>query len=229
MRLQISSGLEFTERMAGFVALAKGMDYEQAADAGEAAGSEFSFTLTVGVENIDAFVKDAEHTGTIIGTVHCPAISPEPLDVVSGRFNLMRPDASRVETRRFDYVMEMHARDGEVYDFNGYKVVRGDEHGMDLWKDTTTLFVDITRRGPGGDAGAGSTAGASPGAGTDSEVVRGILRIKPTDFARQMTTMHATGGGDIADKVQAVARFGMLFASTLFDVYGGILAPARPF
>ncbi len=206
-------GVEFTERMAGFIAPSSSEDFAEAAARGEAAGNAFSFTLTVQVADIDVFVADRNHSGRIVGTVDCPALSPEPMDVVAGNFNLMRPDPDRVETRRFDYNMEIHDRDGQVYDFKGYKIVRGDKMGADLWNDTTTLYVEVAPRG----------------VAAQSEIARGILTIAPLDFARQLTTMRAIGGEGPLDKAKAVAQFGLVFAGALFGVYGAMVAPIKRF
>lgn len=204
-------GIEFTERMAGYIAMSSDADYAAAARAGAAVGTDFSFTLTIHVDNIDAFATDASHEAVITGTAQCAALSPEPLDVMSGRFNLMREDMDRVDTRRFDYVMQLHARDGEVYDFKGFKLVRDDVAGADLWSDTTTLFVEITK----------------PGEEAKGQAVRGVLEIAPADFSRQMTTMKVHGAVTPADRFKAVAGFGKLFAGALYDVYGGVLASPK--
>ena len=206
-------GIEFTERMAGFVAMAADNDYAAAARRGADDGTSFSFIVTIRIDNIDLFEDDPERQGALSGTVYCPALSPEPIDVVGGRFNLMCVDRERVETRRFDYTMELHARDGEIYDFRGFKIVHSDIAGADLWADTTRLYVDITQRGNE----------------ADGEVVRGVLEISPVDFSRQLTTMKAIGGNRPEERFAALARFGALFAGTLFDVYGGLLAPAERF
>ena len=46
----------------------------------------------------------------------------------------------------------------------------------------------------------------------------GVLRIKPLDFAKQMTTFRTTGPGGAA----AVAAFGQLFLGQLWDTYAGL-------
>ena len=48
----------------------------------------------------------------------------------------------------------------------------------------------------------------------------GVLRIKPLDFAKQMTTFRTTGPGGPA----AVSAFGRLFLGQLWDTYAA-LAP----
>ncbi|HRD78202.1 MAG TPA: GMC oxidoreductase, partial [Hyphomicrobiaceae bacterium] len=202
------AGVEFTERMAGFLSTASA-DYQSGMAAGKSAGTEFAFTATIRVDDIARFESDPEHAGRISGTALCPQLSADPLDIADGRFNLMRPDPTRVETRRFDYQMQLISRDGRRFRFAGHKVVRADAGVTDLWRDTTTLFVDLVE-----ETGTGATA-------------KGILTIAATDFARQLTTLKGTGGGSIKERLSAVGRFGGVFAGTLFDVYGGLAAPLK--
>ncbi len=205
-------GLEFTERMAGFVSKEPGADYQTAHDDGKTLGNDFAFTLTIRMENVDHFIDDPSHTGHIVGSVECPALSPEPLDVYDGSFNLMHQDMDKVETRRFDYKMVLSARDGTDYRFHGYKIVRNDK-GIDIWADTTTLYVDIWRIDNG----------------VDAPFARGVLHIKPSDFQMQMRTLRPFNGTGEKDRLAAVAKFGALFAGSLYDVFGGVLAPTRRF
>ena len=60
----------------------------------------------------------------------------------------MRVDEEAVETKRFDYRFSLGARDGSEYYFEGYKVVRSDAE-LDLWRDTTRLYVDIGKGAQG--------------------------------------------------------------------------------
>ena len=112
-------GVEFTERMAGFVSTSVTDSPEAGAEHGRVTESPLSFTLTILVEDIDRFVEDAGHTGTMVGSVECPALSPEPMDVSDGVFNLMRLDGASVDTRQFNYNMTLVARDGSEYRFEG--------------------------------------------------------------------------------------------------------------
>jgi cholesterol oxidase len=201
------AGVEFTERMAGYISPAVTLPHETAARRGEEAGTAFSFTVTVLIDDVDRFVDEKEHRGRIIGSVDCPSLSPEPLEIFDGVFNLMRVDEAAVETKRFDYRFSFGARDGSEYYFEGHKVVRSDAE-LDLWRDTTRLYVDI---------GKGATAQLG-------HVARGMLEIAPNDFYVQMQTLKGTGGQDAADRLRAVAKFGRFFSRELFDTYGGVLA-----
>ncbi|MGE4149979.1 MAG: GMC family oxidoreductase N-terminal domain-containing protein [Hyphomicrobiaceae bacterium] len=202
-------GVEFTERMSGYISRAVHTDYDHAAQQGRQAAQAFSFTVTIRIDDIERFESDPAHTGELIGTAECGILSNEPLDISSGQFNLMRPDPAAVETRRFDYRMTLTDKAGQSYLLHGFKLVRADRP-LDLWKDTTTLFVDIFQF-PSGDG--------------DTPLARGELTIATADFARQMTTLKGTGGRDAVARLAGVRRFGLLFAGTLFDVYGGIFRP----
>ncbi len=79
----------------------------------------------------------------------------------------MRIDEAAVETKRFDYRFSLGARDGSEYYFEGHKVVSSDAD-LDLWRDTTRLFVDIGK-GAKGQLG---------------HVARGMLEIAPARFLR---------------------------------------------
>jgi cholesterol oxidase len=202
-----SAGVEFTERMAGYVS-DRGADHAEAAAAGKAAGTSFSFTVTVHIADIDRFLQDPLYAGTISGTAMCPALSAEPLDVSDGKFHLMRRSDEAVETRLFEYLMTLATRDGRSISFKGVKYVH-DDHRLDLIEDTTTLFVELTETPNGASA------------------ARGVLRILPADFAKQVRTIKGTGGSSPTDRLAATAKFGAVFAGQLFDVYGDVFAPVR--
>jgi len=192
-------GVEFTERMSGTVA-----------------GGSFDFVLTIAPDDVKRFVAEPEHDAPMTGTVSAPAISPDPLSVSEGTFNLFTVDAEAAETRTMEYRMKLTAEDGRELWFHGYKLIH-DDKGFDLWADTTTLYVTLF-----------------DGPSEDSPVLgKGILRITPTDFMRQMTTMRATNARG-RKALEATAEFGKFFAGALFETYGGIFAgdselrPAAP-
>ncbi len=182
-------GVEFTERMSGTVG-----------------GGGFDFVLTIAPDDVKRFVAEPEHEAPMTGTVSAPAISPDPLSVSEGTFNLFTVDAAAPETRTMEYRMKLTAEEGRELWFHGYKLIH-DDKGFDLWDDTTTLYVTLFD-GPGED---------SPIAG------KGILRITPTDFMRQLTTMRATNARG-RNALEAQAEFGKFFAGALFETYGGIFA-----
>ena len=92
------------------------------------------------------------------------------------------------------------ADDGRRFRFEGHKVLH-DRFGLDLWSDTTTLYVTISD-----EAG--------------EPVVGGVMRIAPADFARQLTTLQVTGVDGRAERLRWKGRFGKRFFRSLTNVYG---------
>jgi len=200
-------GIEFTERMAGFVSTGVTDDYEKGAEEAESAGRALDFVLTIHTDDVERFVAEPEHEARMDGTVRAPGLSPDPLAVSEASFNLFTEDPEHVATRTMQYRMKLSAEDGREYWFHGFKVIH-DDRGLDLWSDTTTLYVTLY-----------------DGPGEDSPVLgKGILRIAPTDFMRQLTTMRATEATGEKQALEAKAKFGRFFAGALVDTYGGIFS-----
>ncbi len=196
-------GIEFTETMRGFVSTVVTDDYEAAARQGEQDDSSFAFTLTVVSDDLDRMLADPAHEARMLGTVTAPALSPEPITVVGGAFNLLVDDPERVEGRAMRYRMQLVTEEGRRYWFTGFKTI-DDDRGLDLWRDTTTLYVTVreTEAGP--------------------PLAKGVLTIHPQDFMIQMTTLKVPGAQDARQRLEATARFGRFFSGALFDVYGGV-------
>ena len=203
-------GVQFTETMRGFWTPDPNVDFKQGAERGRQKGEIVEFTLTVTVDDLDAIIADPRTPGRMQGTVTAPALSKTPLTVDAGDFRLFVRDTTNVATRRMEYEMDMRAADGQVYHLSGYKVLCHDRP-LDMWPDTTTLYVTITR-GPGGQGGMGAVLG------------RGIITIRVDDFSRQMTTVRAVNVTDFFRKAEVVTRFGLYFNKIVNEIYGGLLA-----
>ena len=200
-----AAGVTFTERMAGYFAPAPALPYETAAQRGRESDTPLSFTVTVEIDDVKKFMDDKAHKGRLMGTVECPSLSNEPMDIYDGQFNLMRADAAAVETKRFEYRFAFADRQGNAYRFDGHKVVRQDA-GADVWRDTTRLYVDVAK----GDQGQLGPFG------------RALLTIAPEDFARQMQTLKGTGGANAAERLAATTTFGRFFTRELYDTYAAV-------
>jgi cholesterol oxidase len=169
--------------------------------------SSFEFTLTIISDNLALMLTDENHTARMVGTVTAPALSPEPLTISDGEFNLFIVDPDEVATRRMVYRMRMTAEDGKIYYFNGFKLVH-DQSGFDIWEDTTTLYITV-----------------HDGESFNNPLVgQGILKIAPVDFMRQMSTLRVTNTNNLKQRLELTARFGHFFAGVLFDTYGEIFA-----
>ena len=78
----------------------------------------------------------------LVGTVRADALSPEPLMVNEGIFNLFVKNPDNVDTHNMRYRMKLSSQDGDHYYFYGYKVIH-DDPGIDVWSDTTTLYITV--------------------------------------------------------------------------------------
>jgi len=202
-------GLQFTETMTGYFSTEEKTDYRTAEKLGKAAASGFAFTLTVISDDLDKMLdkENHDHEAKMFGTVSAKALSPEIMTVNGGTFNLFVPDPNKIDTKEMRYRMQIHTQGGKRYFFEGFKEIHNDP-GFDLWADTTTLYITVYE---GADASA-------PIFG------KGILVIKPLDFAKQMTTMKVNHAKNTVERLKYIAKFGRFFAGTLFDTYGGLFS-----
>jgi len=209
---QARLGLQCTETMRGHFSTKVKDDYARGDQQGEQDGSPFSFTLTIVSEDLEHMLADDAHEARMVGTVSAPALSAQPLTVTDGVFNLFVVDPHQADTRNMRYRMKLTDEAGRTYYFEGFKVIR-DDPVFDIWADTTTLYSTVHD---------GDTA-ASPVLG------KGILRISPADFVRQMTTMEITNASGMTQRLEALARGGRFFFGVLFETYGGLSSkPAAP-
>ncbi|RPI21113.1 MAG: choline dehydrogenase, partial [Actinobacteria bacterium] len=214
-------GIRFTEAMGGFLSPSVSADLAELASARsddlgalidevERTGEPFSFVLTIASDDVETMLADPAHRARAMGTVRAQGIHPEPLAVSDGTFELFSPHPEVGDARRMVYRLHLTSEDGDEYDFEGLKIV-GDDVGLDVWSDTTTLFVTV-RRATGGDI-----------------VGRGVLRIAVTDFVSQLRTMEVTGASGVVERLRWLARFGRLFAGAVFETYGPVASKPNPF
>lgn len=198
------ASVRFTEKMRGFIAFGED-DYDRGFRAGRRSRTACMFHVTVVMEDIERFVADPAHQGSIGGHVRCDALGGE-LPVRQGWFNLFVDAGEAGEQRKLmKYRLWIEDGEGHPLTLSGFKEVR-DDPGFDVWSDTTTLFTHIiaghVAPGPATEVGdAGETI-----------VATGILHVLPADFAVQMTTFRV----DPAHRADALARFGGLFLGALW-------------
>jgi hypothetical protein len=185
------SGLTFRETMSGPVALGA-TDPEAGAD--DPGAKNLAIHCEISIDDIDRFVADREHTGSITGSVEYEAFGGE-LPVTRGIFNLFSPGGPNERLMQYRLAFE---HDGKPYFLDGAKHVH-DDPGFDLWKDTTTLHTVLHE---GSDA-SGPVAGA------------GILSLGVEALARMMSTMRPVDGG-----IEPLVKFGKVFLGSLWEGYG---------
>lgn len=163
--------------------------------------SSLSFVLTVRSDDIENMLDDSKHPAELIGSVQVPAISDDDLTVIDGLFNLFTTDPENDDIRYMKYHMRLKSEEGKNYFFEGHKVIH-DDPGFDLWADATTLFVTLY---------AGDNLNA-PVLG------KGILKIKPDDFRKQIGTVKITGTDKTMDQLRYKSKF-LKFFSKILQMY----------
>ena len=206
------TGVRFTERMSGYFSTQHKDDYQTAAQLGKEEGSTLEFILTIETDDLEKAISDPQHEYHMAGTVRSAALSTGPLTVTEGTFNLFTVDPEHVDTTNMRYRMKLTDESGKQYYFEGFKVVHDDKAATDSWADTTTLYTTVFDKDANG-----------------AVVGKGILRISPADFMRQLTTVNVMNAGSSRERLEATAKFGRAFAGSLFDIYGGVFRKPNAF
>lgn len=200
-----ATSVSFTEEMKGFLALDVA-EPEQGAALGRMLDQRLMFHLSITTDDIDRFVADPAHEGRAEGYVECDALGGR-LSVARGWFNLFTRDDDATR-RRMTYRLHLLDSGGNALTFVGHKDVH-DDAGADVWRDTSTLYVQVFA----GHLAPGEVTAGPP-------VASGVITIHIPDFLRQLASFRTEG----PDPVRAVQRFGHLFLGELWKVYGPSLA-----
>ena len=198
----LKPGIQFTETMKGYFSTDEKNDFEKGKELGQQNNSDFEFTLTVTSEDVMAMLKDNNHQAALVGIVKAPVLSPKPMTVSNGIFNLFVDAQADVPTKLMKYTMNINSEEGKDYFFYGFKLIR-DDKGFDMWKDTCTLFITVHE----------GTDETSPVLG------KGILVIETADFAKQMTTMKVLNTPSKLEELKVMTAFGKYFSGSLYDIY----------
>jgi cholesterol oxidase len=152
------------------------------------------------IPDIAAFVADPTHTGALSGTLDLPPFA-NGLACPTGVFRLFSP-TDQPDTKYMVYELGF-THNGSPYYLAGHKTVRNDP-GLDMWKDTTTLYVTLH----GGRDASGPVLGA------------GTLSLGVADLIRLLETVRVTNATDAGQKAGTIATFGKFFLGRLWDTYG---------
>ncbi len=195
------AGVQFTETMRGFFGI-EAKDYNAGYAQGKKVGANFEFTLTIQTEDIDDFVNDPNHSAAMIGTMNAPSLSSFPMTALQGEFNLFIENPDDEARKKMAYRIQLRSKEGQDYFFEGFKDIYNDRR-LDVWKDTTTLFITVYE----GTSKAGKVMG------------KGKLVIRIADFMRQIKTMKAIHAPNKREGLRAVKTFGKFFAGNVLDTY----------
>jgi hypothetical protein len=192
-------GIKFSEVMKGGFSLDE-TDPVEGKKRGEAEETILALHAAISINDLDRFITDPNHSGSITGHIGFAPLGEE-LPAKGGKFNLFSP-ADDPGLKLMVYEMAFEAG-GQDYYLEGWKEVK-DGPGLDLWKDTTTLFAKLHK---GADK-TGPVAGA------------GVLRLGVPDLIKMISTMRATQAGSAAEQARAVSKFGRFFLGELWSSYG---------
>ena len=202
--------LRFTEKMIGAFTFGE-TDYQAGYGDGRggpgASGGGLRFRLTIGTDDVDAFDADPRHRAVANGYVQSEPLGGR-LPVEEGRFNLFVDEGP--STRHMLYRLYFSDTTGRPLTMAGYKDVKPGPVTK-VWPETSTLYVRLLDGHVAVDDGGQSA--------TEGIIGSGILRIRPLDFAWQLSTFRVNGP-TAAGKVKALDSFGGLFMSELWQVFG---------
>jgi cholesterol oxidase len=197
--------LQFTEKMVGAFTFGE-TDYRAGYTAGLAAGAGLMFRLTISTDDVDAFIADPDHLAVAQGYVQSDVLGGRRT-VEGGAFNLFVDEGGN--TRHMLYRLYFSDATGRPLTLAGYKDVKPGPITK-VWPETSTLYVRmLAGHVPVTDGGAESS---------DGIVGSGILRIRPLDFAWQLTTFRVHGP-DRMGELRAFDTFGRLFVGELWQVF----------
>jgi cholesterol oxidase len=199
-----ASSLSFTEEMKGFVAVDVD-DPVEGARLGRERGQRLAFRVTIATADVERFCRDADHEAEATGHVDCDLLGGR-LSIDRGWFNLFVRDGDGGH-RRMLYRFHLTTDGGNRLTLVGHKDIR-DDPGLDVWPDTSTLYLRIL--------GGHTLADDDPAAST---IASGIVTIHLPDFLQQLTTFRVGG----PQPVSAARAFGQLFLGELWRTYGPAL------
>jgi len=192
-------GITFSETMAGSFCLGE-TEPTLGAGNGKTKGALLSMHATIQIDDIDKFIADPSHSGTLTGTIDYPPFGNNMV-ITSGQFNLFSPS----DDPKLKYMLYQCAfsHDGNSYYLVGQKEVK-DDKGFDLWSDTTTLFTRLYEV----DNNQGKQLGA------------GILSLGLSELVAMVTTFKVINSNSVLTSANALRKFAQLFIVELWKSYG---------
>jgi cholesterol oxidase len=170
---------------------------------GRAQNTKLSVRLTIAIDDLDQFITNPDHRASATGWIESPLIGGRR-EVNEGIFNLLVHDADPARKYMY-YRLFFTDAQGHPRTLTGVKDIH-DDGGMDIWSDTTTLFVKVWN---------GRVEQDQPGA---APVAAGIIAIRWYDFVQQLTTFRVQAPS-AGHQVAALNRFGLFFFGKIWDVF----------
>jgi len=164
--------------------------------------------LKMHVPDVTRFWAEPDHRGESTGTIICPGLGGE-LEVHAGHFHLLS-GARGPGHQHMTYLMQFSDRLGRPVTLTGYKeLIAG---GVDPWEETTLLLTQLHR--------GWLDVAADDDDDWDRDVIAtGLLRIRLTDFLRQLTTFRPGPHDSVTGGILAMTTFGPSFIGRLGRIY----------
>ncbi|MFZ0745563.1 MAG: patatin-like phospholipase family protein [Terracidiphilus sp.] len=191
-------GFTFREKMSGGFALGE-TDPQTGANVGRDAGNTFTMHGTIDIEDLNSFINDPGHAGSITGSIDFAPLGLN-LPSTTGVFNLFSP-TNDPTMKYMVYELGFNAN-GASYYMAGKKEVQ-QAPMTDMWKATTTLYTQLYQ----GTDKTGPVVGA------------GILTLGMTDLLAMIPTMHATNANSPEQAAAATEQFGKFFLGEMWETY----------
>ncbi len=191
-------GISFKETMAGDFALGT-TEPKEGRQQGKRDDSQMAMHAEIFIDDIDLFIDDPAHMASLRGKIDFTPFG-ENIPCGEGVFNLFKPTDDPDATHMIYELPFTH--EGQAYYVAGHKKVK-DEAGFDLWSDTTTLYTTLHK----GNDKSGEVVGS------------GILSLGMLQLAKLVASMSVPGARDMAEKAEALNKFGGFFMGSLWDSY----------
>ena len=193
--------LSFQERMTGFHFAAGPQNYHQGERQGLASNTALGIKLSLHAHDLEGLLHykktDLKAHGKLAWSDNQNACTVD----IQGTLKLFPPTPDRLSKKM---VYDLFFEGGKLY---GEKFIANDQ-GFDIWEDTTTLFIELHRRG--------------------LATSYGIIRVSASDFFDfQLPSMKVCGAPDANTAAWALSDFGRFFFGHLFDIYGAPPKKAR--
>ena len=224
-------GYDFTELMTGYVHCSDQMvddtraTYKLAARTAKRLAESARFFLSAEALDTTTLVRRVDHTAMLTGTFVCASIPGSPFMVQRGEFHMLEANLKAPGTRHFTYDFDLRGVDGRLLHFHGYKVVDSSVAlaPLQFWRATSTLYVTVT------EPQNGRVEYYSNGDEWRRQrvVAKGIMTIRPRDFALQMLTAAPTGERGVVRRTISAVSFLTYFMRQSLPLFFTPLAPLQ--
>lgn len=198
-------GITFDETMRGYLSPGQ-WDFRSGYENGKSADSEIVLSLTVTIDDLEHFRASETRRARVTGRVSSSLYGGDRI-IESGWVEILVASPGDLNRKRFVYRLHLRDERGDAITVAGHKVVH-DAPGFDVWRDTTTLNINVFA----GHVAAGDDAG-------HDILAAGRAHLSVGGFVEELCSLKARTP-DGRSSASAVLGFVGFFLHQLWDVYG---------